>query len=86
MDLPLELLDRVDVVLDDRGDQGLVEAVGGGHHDVQLRARDRQRAAPAERVQQVERFRPFSLLGLFVETAAGRLLQQARLRLLGPAL
>ena len=57
---PLQLLDGIDVLLYDGIDDGLVEAMGGGHHDVQAGAVDVQSARAGEGVQQVE------TLGLFI--------------------
>ena len=47
---PLHLLDGIDVLLDDGIDDGLVEAMGGGHHDVQAGAVDVQGARAGEGV------------------------------------
>mmetsp|Transcript_9793 Transcript_9793/g.28905 ORF Transcript_9793/g.28905 Transcript_9793/m.28905 type:complete len:463 (-) Transcript_9793:430-1818(-) len=83
---PLELLDRVDVLLDHRVEQRLVEGVRGGDHDVQRAARDRQRARARERVEQVKGGLLLALLLLGVQRLLLRLAEQRLLRPLRPRL
>ena len=59
-----DLLDRVDVVLDDRVHERLVEAMCGSDENVQFCVFQDQRAALGERVEQVVRF--VLLAGLFL--------------------
>ena len=81
---PLNLLDGVDVVLDERVHQRLVEAVRGGNDDVEARHVDAERATLRKRIQEVEGLVP--LLALLIGTEGGglHLRQEALLELLGP--
>ena len=68
---PLHLLDGIDVLLDDGIDDGLVEAMGGSHHDVQAGAVDVQGARAGEGVQEVEALGLFIVLIIWMKELVG---------------